>query len=167
MTIKKGQQITLDISHIAFGGKGLAKPDGFAVFIDQAVPGDVVRVQITRKKKNYAEARVLELLAPSSDRIDPACPYSGYCGGCKWQFLAYAKQLVYKRQHVAEALAHIGQLETVLVHETMPSERSFGYRNKMEFSFSDRRWVLPSEMDRDDLDQRSPWGCTCREPSTR
>ena len=153
MSLKKGQQITLEISHIAFGGKGLAKPDGFAVFVDKAVPGDVVQARITRKKKNYAEARVLELLASSSDRIDPACPYSGHCGGCKWQFLDYEKQLAYKRQHVAEALAHIGRIEDVLVHETIPSERLFGYRNKMEFSCSDRRWVLPNEMDRDDLDR--------------
>ena len=151
--MKKGQLITLEITHIAFGGKGLAKPDGFAVFVDKAVPGDVVQAQITRKKKNYAEARVVELLTASSDRIDSACPYSGYCGGCKWQFLDYEKQLVYKRQHVAEALAHIGGIENAPVHETMPSERLFGYRNKMEFSCSDRRWVLPDEMDRDDLDR--------------
>ena len=151
--MKKGQQITLEISHIAFGGKGLAKPDGFAVFVDKAVPGDVVQAQITRKKKNYAEARVVALLTASSDRIDSACPYSGYCGGCKWQFLDYEKQLVYKRQHVAESLAHIGGIENIPVHETIPSKRLFGYRNKMEFSCSDRRWVLPNEMDRDDLDR--------------
>ena len=151
--MKKGQQITLEISHIAFGGKGLAKPDGFAIFVDKAVPGDVVQAQITRKKKNYAEARIVELLTASSDRIDSACPYSGYCGGCKWQFLDYEKQLVYKRQHVAESLAHIGGIETVPVHETIPSKRLFGYRNKMEFSCSDRRWLLPDELDRDDLDR--------------
>ena len=151
--MKTGQQITLEISHIAFGGKGLAKPDGFAIFVDKAVPGDVVQAQITRKKKNYAEARIVELLTASSDRIDSACPYSGYCGGCKWQFLDYEKQLVYKRQHVAESLAHIGGIETVPVHETIPSKRLFGYRNKMEFSCSDRRWLLPDELDRDDLDR--------------
>jgi len=153
MSIKKGQRLTLEISRIAFGGKGLAKPDGFAVFVDKAVPGDVVQALITRKKKNYAEARVLELLTASSDRIEPGCPYSGYCGGCKWQFLDYEKQLVYKQQHVAEALAHIGGIETAPVHKTIPSKRIFGYRNKMEFSCSDRRWVLPNEMDRDDLDR--------------
>ena len=153
MSVKKSQVIPLEISHIAFGGKGLAKPEGFAVFVDKAVPGDVVQALITRKKKNYAEARVLELLTASSDRIDSECPYSGYCGGCKWQFLDYEKQLFYKQQHVAEALAHIGGVETVAVHKTIPSRRVFGYRNKMEFSCSDRRWVLPDEMDRDDLDR--------------
>ena len=151
--LKKGQPITLEITHLAFGGKGLAKPDGFAVFVDKAVPGDVVQALITRKKKNYAEARILELLTASPDRIDTPCPYSGHCGGCKWQFLDYEKQLVYKRQHVAEALAHIGGIETVPVHETIPSKQLFGYRNKMEFSCSDRRWVLPNEMDNDDLDR--------------
>ena len=120
MSIKKGQRITLEISHLAFGGKGLAKPDGFAVFVDKAVPGDVAEVVITRKKKNYAEARVIELLETSPDRCDPICPYSGFCGGCRWQFLDYAKQLEYKRQHVAEALAHIGRIEDALVHETIP-----------------------------------------------
>ena len=158
MSVKKGQRLTLEISHIAFGGKGLAKPDGFAVFVDKAVPGDVVLALITRKKKNYAEARVLELLTASSDRIDSKCPYSGYCGGCKWQFLDYEKQLVYKQQHVAEALAHIGGIETAPVHKTIPSKRIFGYRNKMEFSCSDRRWVLPDEMDRDDLDRNFALG---------
>ena len=153
MQLKKGQQLDLEISGIAFGGKGLAKPDGYAVFVDKAVPGDVVQVQITRKKKNYAEARVLELLTASPDRIKPPCPYSGYCGGCTWQFLDYKMQLAYKRQHVIESLVHIGQMGNVLVHETIPSKRLYGYRNKMEFSCSDRRWVLPKEMHRDDLDR--------------
>lgn len=153
MALKKGQQINLDITHLAFGGKGLAKPDGFAVFVNQAVPGDCVRVQITRKKKNYAEARVVNLLRPSENRCDPPCPYSGHCGGCRWQFLDYTKQLEYKRQQVVESLEHIGQIEAPVVHDIIPSDHIFGYRNKMEFSCSDRRWVLPSELDREDLDR--------------
>ena len=146
MGIKKGQILELEVSDIAFGGKGLAKADGLAVFVDQAVPGDQVRVRIVKKKKQYAEARVLDLLKPSPLRIDPPCPYSGFCGGCKWQFLAYEKQLEYKQQHVLESLEHIGLLQDIPVHPTLPSERVFGYRNKMEFSCSDRRWLLPHEM---------------------
>jgi len=153
MEIKKDQRLDLQISSLAFGGKGLAKPDGFAVFVDQAVPGDVVQVQIIRKKKNYAEARVIELLEPSKDRITPPCPYSGFCGGCKWQFLAYQKQLVYKRQHVVDALMHIGSIPSPQVHATIPSHPIFGYRNKMEFSCSDRRWALPQELQQADLDR--------------
>lgn len=152
MTIKKGQEIELDIDDMAIGGRGLSKIDGMAVFVDGAVPGDRVRARVFKKKRNYAESRVIELIAPSPDRVEAPCPYSGYCGGCKWQFLAYEKQIEYKRRHVAEALEHIALIEGVPVHETLRSDRIFEYRNKMEFSCSDRRWLLPGEMGRDDLD---------------
>lgn len=146
MTIKKGRELEVLISDIAFGGKGLVKIEGLAVFVDQAVPGDRVIVRIIKKKKSFAEARVLELIEPSPFRIKPPCRYSGYCGGCKWQFLAYSKQLEYKRQHVLESLEHLAMLKDVKVLATLPSEKIFGYRNKMEFSCSDRRWLLPEEL---------------------
>ncbi len=146
MAVKKGQVLDVTITDVAFGGRGLVKIDGLAVFVDLAVPQDTVRIRIRRKKRNYAEARVLELLAPSPHRVDAPCPYSGLCGGCKWQFLSYPKQLEYKKQHVVEALEHIAMLNNVPVHDPIPSELRFGYRNKMEFSFSDRRWLLPSEL---------------------
>ncbi|MEJ2157539.1 MAG: 23S rRNA (uracil(1939)-C(5))-methyltransferase RlmD [Desulfobacteraceae bacterium] len=152
MTVKKGQTFELVVDQIAFGGKGICRVDGLAVFVDQAVPGDRVSARIIKKKKNYAEARVLELLEPSSHRVDAPCPYSGICGGCKWQFLDYKRQMLYKQQHVEESLAHIGQIEGVAVHPTIPSDRVFGYRNKMEFSCAERRWLLPEEMGRDDVD---------------
>jgi len=150
--IRKGQDLELEITGIAFGGKGLAKVDGFAVFVAQAIPGDRVLVRITRKKKQYAEARVLEILKESKDRIDAPCPYSGTCGGCSWQFLKYEKQLEYKRQHVAESIEHIGLIKGVPVHPTLPSPLSFGYRNKMEFSCSDRRWLMKEELGNPDMD---------------
>ena len=152
MPVKKGQIIEIDVQDMAFGGKGLARIDGMAVFVDQAVAGDRVAARIIRKRKQYAEARVLKLMTPSPDRIAAPCPYSGNCGGCKWQFLRYAKQLEYKRRHVADSLRHIGRLEDVNVHPTLPADPIFGYRNKMEFSCADRRWLLPAEMGRDDLD---------------
>jgi len=145
MTVKKGQLIELKISELAFGGKGLARVDGFAVFVDQAVPFDVVNVRIIKKKKNFAEARIVTLLESSPFRIDPPCKYSGFCGGCKWQFLKYDKQLVYKRQHIVDSLEHIALIKGVPVHPVIPSALIFGYRNKMEFSCSDRRWLLPCE----------------------
>ncbi|MDM8548686.1 23S rRNA (uracil(1939)-C(5))-methyltransferase RlmD [Desulfobacterales bacterium HSG2] len=153
MKIKKGQTLELEVSDIAFGGKGLAKVEGLAVFVDQAVPSDCAKVRITKKKKNYAEARVIELTEPSPLRIEPPCKYAGFCGGCKWQFLPYDKQLEYKQQHVAESLEHIGLVQDVPVHPAIPSEQVFGYRNKMEFSCSDRRWLLPEEMGREDIDR--------------
>ncbi|UCD78702.1 MAG: 23S rRNA (uracil(1939)-C(5))-methyltransferase RlmD [Desulfobacterales bacterium] len=153
MKIKKGTQIEVEVTDIAFGGRGLVRVDGLAVFVDQAVPGDRVKILVFRKKRNYAEARPLELIESSPFRTVPPCEYSGFCGGCKWQFLNYDQQLIYKRQHVLESLEHIGRFKDVAVHPTIASEIIFGYRNKMEFSCADRRWLLPDELGRPDIDQ--------------
>ncbi|MBN1930709.1 MAG: 23S rRNA (uracil(1939)-C(5))-methyltransferase RlmD [Desulfobacterales bacterium] len=153
MAVKKGQLLELFISDMAFGGKGIAKVDGLTVFVDQAVPLDRVMARISKKKKKYAEAQVVDILKASTLRIKPPCRYSGYCGGCKWQFLDYDKQLEYKRQHVVDTLKHIGLIEAVEVQATIPSNQIYGYRNKMEFSCSDRRWLLPDELQREDIDK--------------
>jgi 23S rRNA (uracil1939-C5)-methyltransferase len=149
--IKKGQTLDVQISDIAYGGKGLVRINGLAVFVDQAVPGDQVLIRITRKRKKHAEARVLDLLKASAHRIEPPCVYSGFCGGCKWQFLDYPIQLEYKQQHLRESLEHIGQLKDVPVHATIPSPLTYGYRNKMEFTCTDRRWLTPAEMQQTDV----------------
>lgn len=151
MTIKKGQTLELRVSNIAFGGKGLARVDGMAVFVDGAVPLDLVDARITKKKKSYAEARIVSIKEPSPYRIDPPCMYSNYCGGCKWQFLAYDKQLEFKQRHVIDSIEHIGLIHDPLVHRTIPSSRIFEYRNKMEFTCSDREWLLPDDMDKKDI----------------
>jgi 23S rRNA (uracil1939-C5)-methyltransferase len=150
--IKKRDICELDIIDMAFGGRGIAKVDGFTIFVDKTAPMDRVRARIYRKKKNFAEAGIVELMSPSPFRIDPPCRYSGFCGGCKWQFLDYNKQLEYKKRHVSESIEHIGQVSCMTVHETIPSKNIFGYRNKMEFSCSDRRWLLPEEMEKEDID---------------
>lgn len=152
MKVKKGQILELEVSDLAFGGKGFASHDGLAIFVDQAVPGDRVSARIVKKKKKHAEARVLELLSSSSLRIDPPCPYSGHCGGCKWQFLDYEKQLEYKQRHVTESIEHIGLIKDVPVHPTISSDSVFGYRNKMEFSISDWRWLMSHEMGIEGID---------------
>ncbi len=144
--VKKGQEIELVIEKLAFGGKGIARINGMTIFVDQTIPGDHVVARIYRRKKRYAEARVLDRMISSQDRITPPCPYSGICGGCKLQFLDYAKQLGYKQQHLAETIAHIGMQPDIQIHPTLPSNKVFGYRNKMEFTCSDRRWRLPEEM---------------------
>ncbi len=153
MNLKKGQLIEADITDIAFGGRGLLRLNGLAVFVDQGIPGDRATIRIYKKKKNFAEARVVELIEPSPHRIEAPCEYSGFCGGCKWQFLEYEQQLIYKRRHVAEALEHIGLVRDTVVHPTIPSALTFGYRNKMEFSCADRRWLLPDELQREDIDR--------------
>lgn len=152
MAVKKGELLDLKVSDMVFGGKGLAKIDGFAVFVDQAVPLDVATVRIVKKKKNYAEARIVNLLEPSPFRVTAPCPYSGYCGGCKWQFLNYDQQLIYKRQHVVDALERIAKIEGVRVHPAAASPRRYAYRNKMEFSCADRRWLLPDELGQPGID---------------
>ncbi len=152
MKIKKGLQAEVEITDIAFGGRGLVRLDGMAVFVDQTVPGDHVIIRIFRKKKNYAEARMIDLIQSSPFRIIAPCEYSGFCGGCKWQFINYEQQLLYKRQHVLDSLEHIGGIRDVTVQDIIPSKLIFGYRNKMEFSCSDRRWLLPDELDRVDVD---------------
>jgi 23S rRNA (uracil1939-C5)-methyltransferase len=144
MKIKKGQILELDISGIAFGGKGIAKIDGLTVFVEQAVPLDRVIARIVKTKKQYAEARVESIIERSPFRINPPC---------KWQFLNYDKQIEYKQQHVKESIERIGMIQNVPVHPAIPSDKIFEYRNKMEFSCSDRRWLLPDEMDMSDVDR--------------
>ena len=149
MAIGKGNIVELGIEKTAYGGQGVARLEGFVIFVRGGVPGDRVLARVTRKKKDYAEAGIMEVLDPSTHRIPAPCPYFGHCGGCQWQHISYEDQLLYKRAHIQEAMAHIGSLPQVPVHEVIPSERPFEYRNKMEFSFSDRRWLLPHEMARE------------------
>jgi 23S rRNA (uracil1939-C5)-methyltransferase len=136
----------IDVTGLAFGGRGIARREGLAIFIDGVVPGDRALIRVVRRRRNYAEARLVEIRSPSADRVAAPCPYFGRCGGCTWQFLAYERQIAYKRQHVREALEHIGGLAGVPVHPTLPAEALFGYRNKMEFTCSDRPWLLPEEL---------------------
>ena len=139
--LKKGDLVELRVDRVALGGQGIARLDGLVFFVKGAVPGDRVTALIFRKKQAYAEAKIQELLVPSPDRIEAPCPHFGICGGCQWQHLTYERQLEYKRGHVEEALSHIGSLSGIKVHDPIPSEKRFGYRNKMEFSFSDRPWL--------------------------
>lgn len=146
MTIKKRKTCELDIIDLAYGGKGLAKPDGFPVFVDRCVPGDTVLVKITKKKKSWAEGKLINIITPSSLRQEGRCRYCRFCGGCKWQQIPYHTQLAYKKQHVVESLAHIGRLSQVPVLDVIPSDQVYAYRNKMEFSCSAKRWLMPEEL---------------------
>ena len=147
--IIKGTDIELQIEKLAFGGKAVAKVDGFVVFLDHAVPGQMVKARITRKKRNYAEARVIETLSQSPDYRPPVCPHFGVCGGCQWQDISYEAQLFWKRTHVIECLGHIAGAGETEVAPIIASPEIVHYRNKMEFTFSDRRWLLAEELDRE------------------
>ena len=117
------------------------------MFIDRCVPGDTVFVKISKKKKSWAEGKLIRILKPSQLRQEGRCRYCNYCGGCKWQELPYELQLEYKKRHVTESIEHIGRLQGVPVTDVIPSDPIFGYRNKMEFSCSTQRWLMPEELE--------------------
>ena len=133
------------IERVAAEGKALAHVDGMVVFVDFAVPGDVVDIQVFKKKKNYMEGFIKRMVQPSKDRLDPFCEHFGTCGGCRWQPLPYRMQLEAKRTQVEDQLVRIGHLEVPEIRPTLPSERIQYYRNKLEFSASEKRWLLKGE----------------------
>ena len=148
MTRKKKIDLLLEnvtIEAVAAEGKALAHVDGIVVFVDFAVPGDVVDIQVYKKKKNYMEGFIKRIVKPSENRLEPFCSHFGVCGGCRWQPLPYEMQLQAKRQQVEDQLVRIGHLEVPEIRPTLPSEKTQFYRNKLEFSASNKRWLLKSE----------------------
>ena len=133
------------IEAVAAEGKALARVDGMVVFVDFAVPGDVVDIQVFRKKKNYMEGFISRMVQPSPYRQEAFCEHFGVCGGCRWQPLPYEMQLEAKRQQVYDQLIRIGHLEVPEIRPTLPSPRTRYYRNKLEFSASSKRWILRGE----------------------
>lgn len=115
------------------------------MFVEYAVPGDVVDVLVTKRKKNYLEGRVERIVSPSEHRLTPFCEHFGVCGGCKWQHLPYEMQLEAKTRQVYDQLVRIGHLNVPEINPTLPSEHTIEYRNKLEFSASDHRWIFPDE----------------------
>lgn len=135
----------ITIEAVAAEGKALTHYEGAVVFVDNAVPGDVVDIRVTKKKKNYMEGYILRIVTPSKDRLEPFCSHFGVCGGCKWQPLPYPLQLEAKRQQVYDQLVRIGHLSVPEIRPTLPSDNTTFYRNKLEFTFSPKRWILPDE----------------------
>ncbi len=131
----------IQIIDIAEEGKGVARHEDLVLFIEKAVPGDVVDVELQRKKKNFAEGRVTAIQEASPYRVEPFCPHFGTCGGCKWQHMTYAAQLKFKQQYVDNVLARIGKVDTAMMEEILPSGETEYYRNKLEFTFSNKRWL--------------------------
>ena len=145
---RKKKEIILEgirIESVAAEGNALARVDGTVLFVPFAVPGDIVDVRVTKKKKNYMEGVILRLVSPSPDRLEPFCSHFGVCGGCKWQPLPYQMQLEAKQQQVYDQLVRIGHLDIPEIQPIIPSEKTVYYRNKLEFTFSRRRWIETSE----------------------
>jgi len=148
MRRKKRKQVFENVEVIDAGAIGKA-PDGRVIFMSNAVPGDVVDVQTTKKRKSYFEGKATHFHSLSDKRTTPKCQHFGTCGGCKWQHMGYEHQLFYKQKEVENNLRRIGHLDLPQVDTILGSKKQYFYRNKMEFSFSDSRWLTLDELQSD------------------
>lgn len=148
----------VEIVDIAAEGKAIAKIDGMVIFVPFVVPGDVVDVQIIKKRKSYMEASPLTIHKFSDLRRKPACEHFGICGGCKWQNLDYTQQLFYKEKQVSDNLIRIGKLDIPQIMPIVKSDNEYFYRNKLEFTFSDNRWLTKEEIETGDEFERRALG---------
>ena len=142
-----------NITVLDAGAKGVSvakAPEGQVIFIPNVVPGDVVDVQTFKKRKSYFEGKAIKFHSYSQNRIEPVCQHFGACGGCKWQNMNYERQLFYKNQEVYNNLKRIAKVELPEFEPIMGSEKQFFYRNKMEFGFSDTRWLTETEIQSED-----------------
>jgi len=142
----------LEIVDAGAKGKSIAfAPDGKVVFVNNAVPGDVCTVQTTKKRKSYYEGSAISFSKYSEKRVDPKCEYFGTCGGCKWQFMDYSHQLYYKQKEVENNLIRIGKIELPEIAPILGSKKQYFYRNKMEFSFSNSKWLTLDQIKSDEI----------------
>lgn len=151
MKLNKGDEIELEIDSAAYKGKGIGRVNGLAVFVPNTAPGDRVRTRIVKKKKNYREGKLLEVIEPGPERIEPRCRHARNCGGCNWQHVSYDEQLRFKREQVRDHMHRIGGLTHLDVNETLGCEDIFYYRNKMEYSVGHKRWLSREEINRDEF----------------
>ncbi len=150
----------IEVVDTAAKGKSVAKsPDGRVVFLSNAVPGDIVDIQTGRKRKSYYEGKAVKFHHLSDKRVDPVCEHFGLCGGCKWQHMNYNDQLAYKQKEVTNNLLRIGHLDLPEITPIVGCEKTYFYRNKMEFSFSDSRWLTEEELKSDiEFDDKNACG---------
>jgi 23S rRNA (uracil1939-C5)-methyltransferase len=134
--VTRDQELDLRIDSLAFGGNGVARLDGYVVFVRRGLPGDRVRARVTKVKRSHAEALALEVLEPGPQRVEAPCPHFGACGGCRFQDLAYEAQLEAKQSQVEDALRRLGGIADAPVGPIVPSASIYHYRNKLEYSFT-------------------------------
>jgi 23S rRNA (uracil1939-C5)-methyltransferase len=153
---KKLPNINLTIEKIAAEGKGIAKQDGFVYFVEKAIPGDIINAKIKNKKKDYAIAKIDTIIKASEDRINPFCEHFGICGGCYWQSVQYSKQLEFKQQITTEVLERIGKVFIENILPIIGASKTTQYRNKMEYTFSDRAWLTDEQINSaEEFDRRA------------
>ena len=140
---RRGEQLTLDVESLAYGGRGIARRNGYVVFVAGALPGDRVRAEVTKAKRGYAEASTVDLVRESPDRVPPRCDHGGEpCPGAPWQSLPYEEQLRHKHLQVEDALVRLGSLEGFDLEPIEPAAEQWRYRNKLEYSFGEREGEL-------------------------
>jgi 23S rRNA (uracil1939-C5)-methyltransferase len=159
MRKKKNPVLTgVQVESYAAGGKSIARVDGKAVFIEGAVPGDVVDVRLSKNKKDWAEGKAIRFQSYSADRETAFCSHFGVCGGCKWQMLPYAKQLVYKQEEVEQQMKRIGKVELPEMQPIAGAQETRHYRNKLEFTFSSRKYFTDAEIAGMEMPEEGPRG---------
>jgi len=134
--VRKGEELELRVDSLAYGGNGVARHDGFVVFVRRALPGDTVRARVTKVKRGYAEASVSEVVEPGAGRVPAACEHFGLCGGCRFQDYAYELQLAAKHDQVRDALVRLGGVAEPPLEPIVPARSQLAYRNKLEYSFT-------------------------------
>jgi 23S rRNA (uracil1939-C5)-methyltransferase len=139
------------ITDIGAEGNALARVDNMVVFVPMLIPGDIVDIRVKRKRKKYIEGSVVRFHEYSAYRIKPVCKHFGVCGGCKWQHLPYNLQLQYKEKQVRDNLTRIGKLTDPVINPILGSDNIYNYRNKLEYTFSDKRWLTREEVLSDDF----------------
>ncbi len=145
----------VEIIDVSSEGMGIAKIEQRVIFVKKAMAGDVVVLKNIKKKKKFIEADIAEIVSPSAARIEPVCKHFGVCGGCKWQYIRYDEQKKYKHKIVKDALERIGKIEVGEMLPIVGCEQSLGYRNKLEFAFTDRKWLTNEEIESgEDFDRR-------------
>ncbi len=146
--IKKGEILELEIESLAYGGKGIARVNDFVIFVKNAIPEQKVKALVYKKRSGYAEARTIEVIKESPAHTKPVCEHFDFCGGCTFQQLEYEQQLEQKVQQVKDAYQRLAGIEEVKIDNVIKTDQIFNYRNKMEFTFSNRRWILPDESEK-------------------
>ncbi|WP_166336524.1 23S rRNA (uracil(1939)-C(5))-methyltransferase RlmD [Sphingobacterium chungjuense] len=145
----------IEIIDIAEEGRGVAKQDELVMFIEKAIPGDIVDVELLRKKKNLVEGKVTAVKTPSPHRVEPFCKHFGVCGGCKWQHMNYEAQLHFKEKYVNNVLTRIGKVDTSAMETILGSQETSYYRNKLEYTFSNKRWLTNKDEQTEDQDMNA------------
>src|ERR1035437_1242905 len=148
----------INITGTSSDGRAVARINEQVVFVQDAIPGDIGDIMIYKKKKSFMEGRLIKITTPSIDRVLPFCEHFGICGGCKWQNMSYEAQLTFKQLQVEDALKRLAKIKLPEISKIIPSPSTKYYRNKLEFTFSNNRWLTIEEMQDESIKNKNALG---------